>query len=685
MLMRRRVYETPLCVLVAVAMAGACGSDSPGSTGSTPVVTTIEISPTAPSVFIADTLQLSATVKDQSGSVMTGKTLTWASSNPAAATVSTTGLVIGVASGTATITASVDGKQGTALLTIADPGPRITTESGTSASATISSAGGSISTTSAAGIQYTLVVPRNALMTPTRITMTPITAVRKLPLSGGLAGGVAFEPAGLRFARAASLRVSVAHRPGGSQRPVGLSAEGDAAVLSIAPVLDSGTGVILPVGHFSDDLVGFGTTSDVEQILASLHVASTDDNFYFDSLLVLSAATPVDASAETRVMKDWFRNVVLPSFQHAANDQDLIRAMGEWDEWTDRAPVAVGISAPDSTTYPAEFGQLFPVAAERFGVAIDGNSNVCVNEQSFQALFNVLFWQENADDVGVATAAFELDRASILNTLCGKVVLTLSNLPSLMDLGVDYSMDFRFAVQFVLNGTPQVWPQRVDLPPSAELLIADRSGLTDDTGIYTTVVTPQLAGPVSVTLSSCLVYPGTTEASDVCGTSQIQAQVQGIPLFTFDDTSIDGWTRGVSGPVDSDNWGTVVWLPQNGGVVKLDGTGNPGAPNAWISKQIRVPTNATTLRFDASGHDRADADALLTVRVVDGTGSHTVFNQVIVGVDHTLDFHTYQVNVSAWRGQMVTLFFEQNDNGIQGIFPGGDEQIYLDNITIRPN
>src|SRR5207244_2053813 len=61
---------------------------------------------------------LTATNKDANGNVLTGRVVTWASSNTPVATVSSTGLVTGVAQGQATITATSEGKQGMAAITV---------------------------------------------------------------------------------------------------------------------------------------------------------------------------------------------------------------------------------------------------------------------------------------------------------------------------------------------------------------------------------------------------------------------------------------------------------------------------------------------------------------------------------------------------------------------------------------
>src|SRR5438034_8219346 len=78
-------------------------------------VATVAVSPAAASVGVGQTVQLTATPKDASGNPLTGRTITWASSNAALATVSATGLVTGVAAGLVTATATSEGKSGQSL------------------------------------------------------------------------------------------------------------------------------------------------------------------------------------------------------------------------------------------------------------------------------------------------------------------------------------------------------------------------------------------------------------------------------------------------------------------------------------------------------------------------------------------------------------------------------------------
>src|SRR6266550_2722219 len=81
-------------------------------------VAAVTVSPAAPSVSVGATVQLTATLKDASGNVLTGRSVTWVSSTSGMATVSTGGFVTGVAVGPVTITATSEGQSGRATVTV---------------------------------------------------------------------------------------------------------------------------------------------------------------------------------------------------------------------------------------------------------------------------------------------------------------------------------------------------------------------------------------------------------------------------------------------------------------------------------------------------------------------------------------------------------------------------------------
>ena len=83
-----------------------------------PVATVTVAAPSGP-IVVGQTVTLTDTVKDAAGNVLTGRVVTWSSSNPSKATVnSSTGLVTGVDSGSTTITATSETKTGTATVVV---------------------------------------------------------------------------------------------------------------------------------------------------------------------------------------------------------------------------------------------------------------------------------------------------------------------------------------------------------------------------------------------------------------------------------------------------------------------------------------------------------------------------------------------------------------------------------------
>src|SRR5436190_445427 len=100
-------------------------SDPTTATSDTATVTVIQVpvasvtvSPASPSLRVGTTVALTATTLDSAGNTLTGRTITWSSSNGAVATVTSGGLVTGVAAGTATMTATSEGKSGTSAITV---------------------------------------------------------------------------------------------------------------------------------------------------------------------------------------------------------------------------------------------------------------------------------------------------------------------------------------------------------------------------------------------------------------------------------------------------------------------------------------------------------------------------------------------------------------------------------------
>ena len=108
--------------LVACTVLACGGDDDPGPVAPpppTPVATTVEVAPaTAELTALGQSVQLTATVRDQNGGVMSGASVTWTSGDAAVATVDGAGLVTAVATGAATINATSGSASGSASVTV---------------------------------------------------------------------------------------------------------------------------------------------------------------------------------------------------------------------------------------------------------------------------------------------------------------------------------------------------------------------------------------------------------------------------------------------------------------------------------------------------------------------------------------------------------------------------------------
>ena len=129
-MIRRRILIALLAGLPA--LVGTVGCDDSGTASSPtaaptpappppPTPTTVTVTPeTAQLTSPGATLQLAAEVRDQNGQVMTGVSVTWASSDEQTARVDEEGLVTAVAGGAATITATAGEASGATEIMVID-------------------------------------------------------------------------------------------------------------------------------------------------------------------------------------------------------------------------------------------------------------------------------------------------------------------------------------------------------------------------------------------------------------------------------------------------------------------------------------------------------------------------------------------------------------------------------------
>ena len=121
--MRDRISSVKTLPLLWAAFV-ACGGEAAGPEipreprEAPPTVASVSITAPATSLEVGLTLQLTAAAKDRNGHDLTGRVISWSSSAASVATVSTSGLVAGIDAGTATITATSEGKQASVTIEV---------------------------------------------------------------------------------------------------------------------------------------------------------------------------------------------------------------------------------------------------------------------------------------------------------------------------------------------------------------------------------------------------------------------------------------------------------------------------------------------------------------------------------------------------------------------------------------
>jgi uncharacterized protein YjdB len=122
-----------------MAVSGGVSSTAAVTVSSAPAVpvASVSVTPTTASITVGHTTQLSATTLDSTGATLTGRSVTWTSSDASIATVSSTGLVTGVGAGTATVSATSEGQVGASTVTVAPSTVAVATVTMSKTSATL--------------------------------------------------------------------------------------------------------------------------------------------------------------------------------------------------------------------------------------------------------------------------------------------------------------------------------------------------------------------------------------------------------------------------------------------------------------------------------------------------------------------------------------------------------------------
>ena len=208
-----------------------------------PPVASVSVSPASPSLTPLAVVQLSATTRDASGAVLTGRVVTWSSSNNAVATVSGAGLVTGITVGApVTITATSEGQTGTVTVSVVDP---IVTSVFISPATTSVSIGGTTFLAADVRDQNNVSLTKQIVTwttsNPAIVTVSPMASGSQSGLVTGVAAGGPVTITATIAGKSATAAVTVTSSPCDANTPITIGQTLNGALASTDCALQDGS------------------------------------------------------------------------------------------------------------------------------------------------------------------------------------------------------------------------------------------------------------------------------------------------------------------------------------------------------------------------------------------------------------------------------------------------------------
>ncbi len=504
-----RLMRVALLTILGTACGGTTDPGTPPPPPPpAPVVTTVQVTPTAPSLTAGDSLQATAVVKDQNGQVVTGKTPLWQTSAPAIATVSATGLVKGVAPGSATISAAVDGKTGSTAVQVS-AGARIEVDSSTTVQATIGSTGGSLTLTTG-NTKFLLTVPQAALDAPVTIVMRSVRILRQLPAAGQFIAAVKLEPTGTTFLKPLILKLIQPVTPVAGTVITGYLADDQGNVAALAPADRNGDTLSLAVPHFS--VGGWGQFVPAQFPPAPPPPTQTASFSTFVTNFVVDEVLSAPIANFVALFQAWKNQIILPDLAGAQLPDQFFAASGNatlWYSYIKEADARLFHGALET----ALINDVVAVQSAMAGVLPHGITQLnarCRNNgpgvfavdavRAFMLQDMAVLWK--LDDV-----PHNLDVATVVGQSCVSLINTVANFPTQPTPGLAAQLDLRYGVHFG-GQNPQPLLANVVVEVSLDLAGTTTDGTqhlqTDPQGFLSGAVIPTGVGDFVAAARACI-------------------------------------------------------------------------------------------------------------------------------------------------------------------------------------
>ncbi len=180
--------------------------------------------------------------------------------------------------------------------------------------------GGKMGAVASDGTRYTLTFPQGALLEETKVTMTPVSKIDGLSLSGKTRTAITLEPEGLVLFNGATLLIEPS-TPVLLKEQISFAFEGSGEKLHLYPLTENPKAIAFNIIHFSGYGMGQGSAADT-RTLSSYSKYSGESRFteamYREIDDIRNGRDQEKSSADAQAaLTEWFEKEVYPEMQAA--------------------------------------------------------------------------------------------------------------------------------------------------------------------------------------------------------------------------------------------------------------------------------------------------------------------------------------------------------------------------------
>ncbi len=240
--------------------------------------------------------------------------------------------------------------------------------------------GGTLSATAADGTTFTLIFPKNAVLSNLQISMTPISKIKDLPLTGGYVGAVHLEPEGMEFLEPVTLTIQ-ATKPFDASKLKGFNSHEMGKEFYLQPMSVSGQTITLQLMHFSNPGAAVATENDDDLLVP---IVPTDPRDRLEHDLADDEIVPLPNVKALEVYYQRVKRKLEAARTETSTLKSAIREFLTWRKSISQENV--------EDKFKAEIFQGWTLVAQGIENAVDKAYTACAVNDNFRFVVDILGW-----------------------------------------------------------------------------------------------------------------------------------------------------------------------------------------------------------------------------------------------------------------------------------------------------